>query len=232
MGLFSRKAEGKTSYAQCGEDLIVVFLLQEVLRITRPTYLDLGANHPVNLSNTYAFYMQGSRGVLVEPDPDLCEKIRKRRPDDVVVEAGVGATSGEADFFVMSARTLNTFSRAEAERYQGYGTHQIVREMKLPVLTVNDIVAQHQRTVFGGRAPHFVSLDVEGLDEVILRSFDFSRWRPEVFCIETLTYTEDKSERKLDGIIALMHERGYMTWADTYINTVFVDREAHRRRQA
>jgi hypothetical protein len=39
-----------------------------------------------------------------------------------------------------------------------------------------------------------------------------------------LTYAEDKSERKIEEISALMHSKGYFTYADTYINTIFVDK--------
>jgi hypothetical protein len=60
----------------------------------------------------------------------------------------------------------------------------------------------------------------------VLGSFDFSSFRPEVFCVETLTYTEDKTEQKIQGIFDLMIANGYMTYADTYINTIFVDRDA------
>ncbi len=65
---------------------------------------------------------------------------------------------------------------------------------------------------------------------MILQNFDFETYRPAVFCVETLTYTEDKSERKLTEIIELMHANGYLTYADTYINTVFVDAAAWKRR--
>jgi glycosyltransferase involved in cell wall biosynthesis len=57
----------KISYSQCGEDIIIDFLLTW-LKIKNPTYLDIGANDPVKLSNTYYFYKKGSRGVLIEPD--------------------------------------------------------------------------------------------------------------------------------------------------------------------
>ena len=64
----------------------------------------------------------------------------------------------------------------------------------------------------------------------ILETFDFSRFRPQVFVIETLTYTEDNSERKEQDIIRHMESVGYMTYADTYVNTLFVDRAAWQSR--
>lgn len=69
-----------------------------------------------------------------------------------------------------------------------------------------------------------MSLDTEGYVFKILKSLDFKNFRPEVFCVETLTYTENKTEKKETEIIDFMIEKGYFVYADTYINTIFVDK--------
>ena len=214
----------KVSYSQCGEDLILQHLFT-VLKLDKVSYLDIGAHHPTYLSNTYLFYSTGGRGVCIEPDPALFEEFGKKRPNDINLNCGVGIDSGEADFFVMSTSTLNTFSRAEAERYQSYGKERILKTIRVALKPINEILAENF-----SKCPNFISLDVEGMDYRILQDLDFGTYRPEVFCLETLSYTEDKSERKLTEIIELMHERGYLTYADTYINTIFVDSAAWNRR--
>ena len=210
----------KISYSQCGEDLILRQLLT-VLGISKVMYLDVGAHHPSYLSNTYLFYENGGNGVCVEPDPTLFKEFGKKRPRDTHLNCGVGIVPGEADFFVMSTSTLNTFSKEEAERYQSYGRQRIMKTIRIKLETINDIIRQNFE-----KSPNLVSLDVEGLDYLILQNFDFDKYRPEVFCLETLSYTEDKSERKLTEIVDLMHSNGYITYADTYINTIFVDAAA------
>jgi hypothetical protein len=141
------------------------------------------------------------------------------------LNCGVGVAAGEAEFFVMSSSTLNTFSRAEAERYESYGRQRIEKTIRVALESVNAILEKHFE-----QCPNLVSLDVEGMDYLILQNFDFEKYRPEAFCLETLSYTEDKSERKLTEIIDLMHEKGYLTYADTYINTIFVDNAAWNNR--
>jgi len=214
----------KISYSQCGEDLILQFLFR-VLGISKVSYLDIGAHHPTYLSNTYLFYENGGHGVCVEPDPSLFDEFGKKRPRDTHLNCGVGISAGEADFFVMSISTLNTFSKEEAERYQSYGQQRIVKTIRMELKTTNEIIERNFEN-----CPNLVSLDVEGMDYLILQNFDFKKYRPEVFCLETLSYTENKSERKLTEIIDLMHENGYMTYADTYINTIFVDNAAWNNR--
>ncbi len=214
----------KVSFSQCGEDLILQYLFS-TLGIATVTYLDIGAHHPAYLNNTYFFYRRGGRGVCVEPDPSLYHEFIKMRPHDQTLSCGVGVCAGEAEFFVMSERTLNTFSRAEAERYQSYGTQRITKVLNVELRTINDILKANFST-----RPNLVSLDVEGMDYAILQTVDFKTYRPEVFCIETLTYTENKTERKLNEIIRLMHANGYWSYADTYINTIFVDAVAWENR--
>ena len=215
----------KISYSQSGEDLIMYHVFM-VLGHKRISYLDLGANHPTRFSNTYLFYRSGGFGVCVEPDPTLQPLFKKWRSKDTLLTCGVGLEECEADFYIMSTNTLNTFSKEEAERYQGYGRQRIEKVIKVPLKPVNRIL-EHSFDA----CPNLISLDIEGLDFQILRSMDLDNWRPEVFCIETLTYTEDKTERRLEEIIEYMKDKDYMVYGDTYINTIFVDRKAWQQRK-
>jgi len=215
----------EVSYAQCGEDLIIAFAARS-LGFSTLTYLDIGAHHPVYLSNTYYFYLQGGRGLCVEPDSALLPPFERLRPGDRVLRAGVGAADGTAEFFVMSTPTLNTFSKEEAERYASYGTHAIERREQIEIIEINRLLREHCP------APQLVSLDVEGLDYEILRAFDFQAARPPIFCIETITYSEDGRERKIGEIIERMQAQDYFVYADTWINTIFIDRAAWSRRPA
>jgi FkbM family methyltransferase len=217
--------DGKVSYSQSGEDMLVDFIFRTV-KINSPSYLDIGAYHPIRLSNTYRFYKRGCQGVCVEPDPDLYKQLKRKRPRDTCINVGIGTTQKKAaNFYVMTSRTLNTFSREEAERYQGFGTQRIVKTIQVPLIPINDIVKQYFDPY-----PHFISLDVEGVESDIVKSFDFSSYRPLVFCVETITYAEDNSGQKLSCILDYMHENGYMTFADTYINTIFVEKDKWQNR--
>lgn len=214
----------RASYAQCGEDLIARFVF-DALRIARPSYLDLGAHDPVRLSNTYLFYRAGSRGVCVEPDPALFGALKRKRPRDTCLNVGAGLAEGTADFYMMTSRSLNTFARAEAERYQSYGRQRIEAVVPVPIVPINTLIRQHFSA-----PPQFISIDIEGLDLPILQQLDFAALRPLVLCAETLEYTEDRSERKRDDLIDFVLGNDYMLYADTYINTVFVDRGAWKQR--
>jgi FkbM family methyltransferase len=212
---------GERSYAQSGEDIILRHLF-DILGIARPSYLDIGAHQPVSLSNTYLFYRQGSRGLCIEPDPDLLARFRRKRPQDTLMGVGVAAQPGELEFFVMSASSLNTFSMEDACRSEALG-HRIVRRLKIPVITVNEALERC------GKPPDFVSIDIEGLDEAVVATFDFHRYRPVAFCIETLTYAENGEGTKKRPIFDIFSKYGFFPYADTHVNTIFVDERRWRK---
>lgn len=210
----------KRSFSQCGEDLIVRYVF-DVLKIPNPTYLDIGAHHPTYLNNTFIFYNQGSRGVNIEPDPDLFSQFMNRRERDTNLNIGVGERDDELPFFIMSVPTLNTFSESEAKLAASQSNVKIKKVLPVRIRPVNAILEEY----FPKKSPDFVSLDVEAFDLMILQSFDFKRWRPKVLCAETITYSEKNDGLKIEEIGTVMRDAGYLAYADTHINTIYIDRD-------
>lgn len=216
----------KISYSQLAEDTLIDSIFS-ALGIHQPTYIDIGAHAPIYLSNTYLFYRKGSRGVCVEPNPLLYKNIQKKRKRDICLNMGVGISAAtEASFYIMTSSTLSTFSKEDAERMVSYGREKIEEIITVPLISFDEIVKKYLRA-----CPNLVSLDVEGLDLAILKTIDFSIYRPEVFCVETLTYTEDNFEEKITSTIDFMVSKGYLIYADTYVNTIFVDKAAWTARK-
>lgn len=207
------------SYSQCGEDIIINRILKR-LNVLKLTYLDIGTNYPIKLNNTYKFYENGNTGVLIEPDPFFVNEIKKIRKKDIVLNIGVGIDNSDfSDLYIMSNKYLNTFSKSDAEKISSYGKNKIERIIKIPLININNIIKNNFED-----CPNLISLDVEGLDFEILKTFNFKKYRPEVFCIETITYTENNKEQKNNEIINFMISNGYILYGDTYINSIFVDK--------
>lgn len=211
--------DSKVSFSQCGEDRIIQFLF-DALGIQQYRYFDVGAHHPRRSSNTYLFYTLGGSGVLIEPNPVWAALIARERPRDLCLNVGLaGQSRSEVPFYVMSSDTLCTFSKCEAERMVSECGEEISEVRYLEVLAPESVLSAHFSDCM-----NLVSLDVEGLELEILAAFDLQRYRPEVFCIETISYAIDGSGVKSSEIVQFMTENGYMVFADTYINTIFVDR--------
>jgi FkbM family methyltransferase len=206
----------RLSFSQQGEDLILYSLLHEHMKLAQPTYLDIGAGDPVLSNNTYLLYCTGSRGVLVEPNPTLADRLEATRPGDTVVRAGVGVTdAAEADYYVIRGQpSLNTFSLEQVEMHRRGAGHDVVEKvMKMPLIGVNRLIRERL-----GRAPDLLSIDIEGLDLAVLRTLDYEHLRPGAIIVETI-----QGNRINPDILALLTEKGYAVRGGSFINTIFVD---------
>lgn len=211
------KLFSKQSYSQCGEDLIVKYIFDKI-GIPKPSYLDIGAFHPYNISNTALFYRLGFRGINIEPDPVLFKAFLKHRPEDINLNVGISTDEAELDFFMLNVPTLNTFSKKEAENYALEGDLFVKDVKKIKVLPVQTILDKH----FQGQFPHFLSLDAEGIDELVIKSIDFETAYPLVICVETISFSNTGRGQKNTEMIDFLRSKGYIAYADTYINNIFV----------
>lgn len=207
----------KVSYSQAGEDILIDYIFK-ARKIANPSYLDIGAHHPKMFSNTALFYSRGSRGINIEPDPILFQAFEKDRKKDINLNIGIANQASVLDFYQFNAATLNTFSKEEAERMQVEEGIELQNVIKIPVDTLNNVLKKN----YGGKIPDFISLDVEGLDLAILKSIDFNQHRPKVICVETISYSTVGRGVKSNEIIDFVCSKGYINYADTNINTIFV----------
>ena len=208
------------SNSQAGEDRILNFLFDSI-GLRRISYIDIGTNNPRAGNNTYLFYTMGSRGVLVEPDDSYQSQIRKTRPEDIALQVGIGVNNGEMDFFIFNDSSLNTLSKEEAIVRQKTGKFTLMETRKISLVTIDEIIQKY----LAGSTPHLISLDVEGMDYEILSSFDFEKYKVPVWVVETCEYSENHIKPKVKTIVDLMLRKGYFVYADTYINTIFVNKE-------
>ncbi|MFO0955416.1 MAG: FkbM family methyltransferase [Candidatus Saccharibacteria bacterium] len=210
----------KKSYSQCGEDVIIEFLMKNHLNIQQPNYLDIGANDPVKFNNTYLFYLQGCRGVLVEPDPELAKKLKKTRPDDRLLNVGISDKAGKKDLYLMEPHTLNTFSKREAELYQKFypGVKQVGKH-KTKIVTINDVIDRYFT-----EGLDILSIDIEGLDKIVIKNLDLQKCRPKLVCIESMVYGDNHTLSKSKDIANYLFDNAYFKYADTFVNSIFVDK--------
>lgn len=221
--LFLKKIKfqiNRTSYSQAGEDAILRFLFND-FGLTKINYLDLGTNSPIFNNNTYWFYLNNSQGVCVEADLDLVKVIKKFRSRDIVIHAGVSISNeSEALFYIFDQPALNTFDKNEAESRLKSGVNSLIKTINVPLLNVNNILKNYFT-----QTPDFLSIDIEGLDLDVLKSIDYIKYPIPVICVETCEYSENHIRPKNSNFETFLNSVGYEIYADTYINTIFVNKE-------
>jgi FkbM family methyltransferase len=204
------------SYSQSGED-VICNLIFESMGMHPSTYLDIGAWLPQAQNNTYLFYIRGARGVLVEPNVAMIPELRFHRPGDTVLNIGIGlGEEKEADYYCLANEQWNTFDREEAERRAKDGM-KIERVLKMPLQSINRVIEEH----FHGKAPDFISIDVEGLDLPIMKTLDFKRFRPKVICAETSIAVPIDMNSEMTQFLS---QHDYVARAVTFPNTIYVDK--------
>lgn len=214
----------KISFSQCGEDLIVKFIF-DCLGINNLTYIDIGAHHPHYISNTALFYKNGCRGINIEPDPTLFKEFLKYREEDKNLNIGISDSNTELDFYIISSPTLNTFSKDEAVKYAQEGNFEIKSIEKIKVNTLKSVLDECSNGVF----PQYLSIDAEGVDELIIKEIDFENNYPIVICIETISFSTSGNGTKNTKLIEYIERKGYLSYADTNINTIFVRKSLWRK---
>ncbi len=213
----------KNIYSQAGEDCICAYILMVMgYKWEDCTYLDLGANHAKELSNTYFFYKRGARGVLLEANPDLIPELKLYRNEDIVLNKCVTTSrEGEIDFYIMNGDGLSTFDLDSANAaIDANPDLKITKTVKIESITVNKIIENYM-----GKAPTILNIDIEGKDIEILGSIDFEKYRPLIVIAEMIEYKPTltvgmKNQEILDYMISI----DYIEYAFTGINSIFIDK--------
>lgn len=218
------QAFGHITYAQHGEDLIIANLF-DLAGISRPSYIDIGAHHPLNISNTALLHKRGSRGINVEANPNLFAAFKELRPDDTNLNCGVGPEAGSMDFyFIDDWSGRNTFAKEQAEAFvASYPDFAVTKVVPITVRTLDEIIA----TEAGGRWPDFLSIDVEGWDFAILEPSKIAVANgPKVICVQVVTAGSAAGN---EAIHRLLIERGYQPYVRTIGNAIFIEPQMLRQ---
>lgn len=72
------------SYSQAGQDLLAFEMLVKPEGLLSGRFVDIGACHPIEISNTYALEQLGWSGILIDNDPGAVKLCREHRRGTVV----------------------------------------------------------------------------------------------------------------------------------------------------
>jgi FkbM family methyltransferase len=137
-------------------------------------FVEVGANHPRNGSQTWHLEQRGWRGVLVEPLPEHAERLRRARAAKVFA---VACSSPENAGRVLPFYASDALSGLDRERMAPWARPEVIN---VPVRTLDSLLEE----AGAPRPLDFLSVDVEGHEVEVLRGFDFDRWAPRFILLE------------------------------------------------
>ena len=203
--------ESFESFSQYQEDVLVDSLLGFK---DRGIYVDVGANDPIVLNNTYRFYRRGWHGINIEPNPELFRKLEDCRRRDVNINIGIGEKEQIMKFYEMSESTLSSFDHDSAmEGAKKSGNATLRRTIDVQVIPLHKVLSTH----LGGEEIDLMSIDAEGYELHILKSNQWKMFCPRVMLIEM---NHAKPER--EEIIKLLGANNYKLVYNNTCNGIFL----------
>ncbi len=165
------------SYAQNFEDLILyrIFKHKKV-----GTYVDVGANDPVEDNMTYHFYRNGWRGVNIEPNTTFFKKLSEQRSFDTNINTGCSDKSEKLDFYEVAGSGLSTFTPEYIDHIKSVDLK--IKKQTVHCLPLKDILAENNI-----KEIDFMSIDVEGFELKVLQGNNWELFRPRVIILEAIS---------------------------------------------
>ena len=176
-------------------------LLRRIFR-DQPTgfYIDVGAAHPIDDSDTYMLHRRGWSGINIEPNPDFFRALEQERPADRNLNLALSDRDGSIVWHRVGNTGLSTCDSAQAERAGRHGhviTRHTVRTTTLACILADACPASID----------LLKVDVEGLELQVLSGNNWDRWRPSLIVVEATL--PESPERRTEEVGPYLQQRGY-----------------------
>jgi len=186
------------SYSQFAE----LHIAKGFFDINRPGfYIDVGCNHPMWNSNTYELYLRGWSGLAIDANPACTREFSRWRPRDRVITAALAAEPGTAILNIERSSLMSSLSADFVAAMVPPG--DITARVEVQTVRLGDVLAQEQVPA----RFELMSIDVEGMDDIVLRSFDIERFRPTVVLVEL--HGIDLANASKHPCVAYLRDHGY-----------------------
>lgn len=163
-------ASSKASYSQYGEDRFFLETLKQ-FDLSGSVYVDVGANHPTDISNTYLLYRLGHKGYIIEPNEELVGLFRRFRKRDVPLMIGCSNKSAILPFHISRTPVISSFS--------GERPVDAVRTIYVPVMPLDDALSAFDIPFIS-----LLSIDVEGLNREVVEGASRTISNSLLVCLE------------------------------------------------
>lgn len=188
-----------------GEDLAIN---RYIGHIKNGFYIDIGAHHPVQRSNTCLLYQSGWRGINIDINEFSLDLFNYLRPDDINIQRAISDHNGEINFyFQKDFSQLNTTDLYWAK--ENFSNNFQTKKIKCQ--TINSLLDE---TKYKNKKINFLNIDVEGAEMKVLTNLDFKIYDPNTICVEILGYrhldnVEQEIAIKTNDIYIFLINMGY-----------------------
>jgi FkbM family methyltransferase len=182
-------------------------------------FVEVGANDPVQHSQTWHLEQLGWTGILIEPQPALAQLLRESRKAKVY-ECACSSPSNSGKKLTLNLSAPSTIHASLNPDHFVAGS-RFLRTIEVPVTTLDEILTD-------ASAPQpidFVSIDVEDHELEVLAGFDLSRWQPRLILIEDLAMNMQTHRALVSRNYRWIRRSGINGW---YVPAAIADRVSFR----
>jgi len=159
------------SFSQFGEDLFIADFFENQ---KKGKYVDLGAFHPMRLSNTYLLFKKGWSGTNVDLNPITIDLFNIARKNDNNICCLLASEENILkDVYYEDWSAANSLTSNENLR----------DKKKMKTKTFNSLI---------DCSFDFLNIDLEGHDYEILKTINLRKFNPKLICVEILENALDK----------------------------------------
>ena len=166
-------------------------------------FVDVGANHPTEESQTWHLEQLGWNGLMIEPLTYYCELLRKSRKGTVVQNACSSRENHNKVLRLISDGVHSTLNEkpiaigANSEEY-----------VDVTCKTLDSILEENS-------APlnfDFLSIDIEGHEMEMFKGFSLQKWRPGLVLLEDHVINHEKHDHMTRNGYQLILRTGINSW--------------------
>jgi len=179
------------SFAQFGEDLIINKIFKN---ISKGSYVDLGSFHPILFSNTFLLYLRGWRGLNIDGNKELVNLCDKVRPLDKNICAYISNEEKKAYYLINKMRPAMNRIVDVLKNKEPDESYKEIKTTKLEKLL-------NQNMKYFSKEFYYLNIDLEFMDELIIKNFDFEKFRPYLITIETHDFRLGEKNNVFEAVL-------------------------------
>jgi hypothetical protein len=202
-----------TFYGLEGIDCLLLSIFRDV---EKGFYIDVGANHPEIISNTYAFYLKGWSGICIDGNVQLATQWKSKRPNDHFLTKLLSDKIKDVEYTIYPDNTISTINQDSKLRYdQRFKSSDIIIQ-SVQTDTLQNIIDNFCII----DEIHLLSVDIEGEELNALRGLDFEKNAPGVVVVEIKNLS--LYNLKENDVFNFLMSKGYVMICKLLLDAVFV----------
>ena len=198
----------KKTYSMDGEDIFI----DNYFKKKKGFFVDVGAYHPLELSNTYLLYKRGWNGINIDINSLSIDYFNYVRPDDININIAIADKKLIKTIYYQKEKSpLNTLSlKLASKHFSGNLKKKKIKSDKLTSII--------DKTKFKGIKISFLNVDAEGYDFEVLKSLNFKKYKPKLICVEMIeSFNPSKKVIKNNRIYKFLIKKKYkLVWSGRF----------------